>query len=67
MAGRGSGSCLRLLPWQRLSALDDRGVDVLGELRHDLVDLVPDLLGGDIDILLQPEPDDDLGDALGRD
>jgi hypothetical protein len=44
--------------------LDDRLLDLLGEAIADAGDLGADLLEGDVDVLVQLELDDDLGDAL---
>ena len=47
--------------------LHDRLVDVARQVREDAVDLVADFLGGDVDVLLEDERDEDLRDALGGD
>jgi hypothetical protein len=47
--------------------VDDGGIDVPGQVRQDLVDLVAHLLRGDVHALLELELDEDLRDPLGGD
>ena len=47
-----------------IELLDDRGIGGLGQVGEDLVDAVADLLGGDVDVLLEEERHEHLGDTI---